>query len=91
MRGNACTWHLFYQPPRFIPKDCGGMRVDHELVSRREAMHVHGTSSVSHPGSFLKTLGGVRLDCELVRSRCSSPQYMMVGCLEFKGAGQGAV
>ena len=31
-------------------------------------MHVHGTSSVSHPGSFLKTLGGVRVDCELVRS-----------------------
>src|SRR5882724_10888211 len=32
-------------------------------------MHVHGTSSVSHPGSFLKTLGGVRVDRELVRSR----------------------
>src|SRR5882724_4819418 len=31
-------------------------------------MHAHGTSSVSHPGSFLKTLGGVRVDHELVRS-----------------------
>ena len=32
-------------------------------------MH-HGTfrSSVSHPGSFLKTLGGMRVDSELVRS-----------------------
>ena len=31
-------------------------------------MHVHGTSSVSHSGSFLKTAGGVRVDCELVSS-----------------------
>src|SRR5882724_6864871 len=31
-------------------------------------MHAHGTSSVSHPGSFLKTVGGVRVDCELVSS-----------------------
>ena len=30
-------------------------------------MH-HGTSSVSHPGSFLKTLGGMKVDHELVRS-----------------------
>jgi len=87
MRGNACTWHLFCQPPRFIPKDCGGMRVDHELVSRREAMHVHGTSSVSHPGSFLKTLGGVRVDCELVRSRWQLSTVHDAGCLEFEGAG----
>ena len=29
-------------------------------------MHAHGTSSVSHPGSFLKTVGGVRVDRELV-------------------------
>src|SRR5882724_468977 len=39
------------------------------FCSRQEAMHVHGTSSVSHMGSFLKTLGGMRVDCELVRSR----------------------
>ena len=32
-------------------------------------MHAHGTSSVSHSGSFLKTVGGVRVDCELVSSR----------------------
>src|SRR5882724_6919623 len=31
-------------------------------------MHAHGTSSVSHSGSFLKTVGGVRVDCELVSS-----------------------
>ena len=29
---------------------------------------MHGTSPVSHPGSFLKSLGGVRVDHELVRS-----------------------
>src|SRR5882724_11875215 len=50
-------------------KTVGGVRVDHELVSRQEAMHAHGTFSVSHPGSFLKTLGGMRVDRELVRSR----------------------
>src|SRR5882724_13218795 len=32
-------------------------------------MHAHGTFSVSHPGSFLKTLWGMRVDRELVRSR----------------------
>jgi len=53
-------------------------------------MH-HGTSSVSHPGSFLKTLGGMRVDHELVRSDGQPPQYIMAGCLQFKGAGQGAV
>ena len=31
-------------------------------------MHAHSTSSVSHPGPFLKTVGGVRVDCELVSS-----------------------
>ena len=31
-------------------------------------MHAHGTSSVSHLGSFLNTVGGVRVDCELVSS-----------------------
>ena len=36
-------------------------------------MHAHGTSSVSHPGSFLKTLGGVNMDCELVRSGWQLP------------------
>jgi len=40
----------------------GGFAVD-------EAMHAHGTSSVSHPGSFLKTVRGVRVDCELVSRR----------------------
>src|SRR5882724_9402180 len=39
------------------------------FCSRQEVMHVHGTSSVSHTGSFLKTLGGMRVDRELVRSR----------------------
>ena len=29
--------------------------------SRQEAMHAHGTSSVSHSGSFLKTVGGMRV------------------------------
>src|SRR5882724_399535 len=54
-------------PGSFL-KTVGGVRVDHELVSRREAMHVHSTSSVSHSSSFLKTVGGVRVDCELVSS-----------------------
>jgi len=36
------------------------------FLHRQEAMHVHGTSSVSHPGSFLKTVGGMRVDSELV-------------------------
>src|SRR5882724_4904635 len=39
------------------------------FCSRQEAMHVHGTSSVSHMGSLLKALGGMRVDHELVRSR----------------------
>src|SRR5882724_306124 len=39
------------------------------FCSRQEAMHVHSTSSVSHTSSFLKTLGGMRVDHELVRSR----------------------
>ena len=37
-------------------------------VDERQCMH-HSTFSVSHPGSFLKTLGGMRVDHELVRSR----------------------
>src|SRR5882724_7392811 len=39
------------------------------FCSRQEAMHAHDTSSVSHPGSFLKTLEGMMVDHELVRSR----------------------
>jgi len=45
--------------------------VDCELVSRREAMHAHGTSLSAtrvHP----KDCGGVRMDCELVSSGWAS-------------------
>jgi len=35
---------LLSATPGSFLKTVGGMRVDHELVSRREAMHVHGTS-----------------------------------------------
>jgi len=52
-------------------------------------MH-HGTSSVSHPGSFLKTLGGMRVDHELVRSgwQLSTVHHGRLSAVQ--GAGQGA-
>ena len=64
-------------PGSFL-KTVGGMRVDRELVSRREAMHAHSTSSVSHSGSFIKTVGGVRVDCELVSSGGSSQSSVKI-------------
>jgi len=54
-------------------------------------MHAHGTFSVSHPGSFLKTLGGMRVDCELVRSRWQLSTVHDGRLSAVEGAGRGAV
>src|SRR5882724_9555982 len=58
-------------------------------------MHAHSTSSVSHSGSFLKTVGGVRVDCELVSSgwqlseRCEDRGPQHGGGSTEPGAGEG--
>src|SRR5882724_11056081 len=64
MRGNACAWHLFCQPPWFIPKDFGGVRVDHELVrSRWKLSTVHDGRLSAVRGSRARS--GVKIeDCE---------------------------
>src|SRR5882724_2472717 len=75
----TCTPHEFHKKnPLQKLSDPHNDKVDFVIVrisisggfcSRQEAMHVHGTSSVSHTGSLLKALGGMRVDHELVRSR----------------------